>query len=131
MNISIEFIEHEEQRYDTPGDWFYTPTHDLVIRVSKMGDLRYQYLMAVHELVECLLCVSEGITQKEVDKFDIQWRRHNLADGTPITEPGEDPKAPYHEQHVVAENIERIVAQAMAVHWPSYGTEVDLLSTAR
>lgn len=131
MKITIEFIEHEDQRYDTPGDWFFTPSHDMVLRVSKMGDRRYEYLTAIHELVEVLLCSVEGITQKEVDKFDVQWKPRSLPDGTKITEAGEDPLAPYHEQHVIAELVERTVAAAMAVHWPSYGTEVDSLSTAR
>lgn len=125
MKITIEFIEHKDQRYDTPGDWFYTPADNLVIRVSKLGVPEYEHLIAIHELVEALLCKHDGVRQRAVDRFDTAWKPRVLADGTPIVEPGEDPQCPCHEQHVVAENVERIIAQAMSVHWPSYGHEVD------
>lgn len=127
MKITIEFIEHKDQRYDTPGDWFYTPADNLVIRVSKLDIPEYEHLIAIHELVEALLCKHDGVRQRAVDRFDAAWKPSHLTDGVQITEPGEDVNAPYHEQHVVAEIIERIMAQAMSVHWPSYGHEVDKL----
>lgn len=125
MKITIDFIEHADQRYPTPGDWFFTPSRNLVLRVSKMKDRRYMFLTAIHELVECLLCIEDGVTQENVDKFDAAWKPSQLTDATQILEPGDDPRAPYHEQHVVAEICERIVAQAMSVHWPTYGAEID------
>jgi hypothetical protein len=125
MKITIEFIDHEDQRYDTPGDWFYTPSGNLIVRISQTEIPEYNNLMAIHELVEALLCAHDGVRQRAVDRFDAAWKPRRLADGTPILECGEDPEAPYHEQHVVAEQVERIAAQAMAVHWPSYAHVID------
>jgi hypothetical protein len=40
------------------------------------------------------------------------------------TEPGDDPRAPYHKQHVFAENIERLLAAELGVDWSAYDKEV-------
>jgi hypothetical protein len=131
MKITIEFIPHEDQRYNTIGDWFFEPPSKpsggryMVIKVSTMKDRRHMYLVAVHELVEALICQEDGISQLMVDKFDVQWKRPHLTDDVQINEPGEDPRAPYHEQHVQAENIERILAAALCVHWQTYAAQVD------
>jgi hypothetical protein len=38
--------------------------------------------------------------------------------------PGDDPRAPYHKQHVFAENIERLLAAELGVDWSAYDKEV-------
>ena len=71
MNVKIVTIPHEEQRYPTVGDWVVNGDN-LYISVSKMSDPRYELLVAVHELVEVLLCKERGISQVLVDKFDME-----------------------------------------------------------
>jgi hypothetical protein len=124
MKIIIETIPHNKQRYPTVGDWFLEG-EVLHIKVSKLSNWRREALVAVHELVETILCSHDGVTQEEVDKFDKAFE----AARTPgnVEEPGDDPSAPYRKQHGIATGIERILAAALDVNWKDYEEELDLL----
>jgi hypothetical protein len=114
--IRIRFIPQSEQRYDTCGDWF-SKDGTLHIFASEMQDARYQHLVAVHELVEALACNVDGVSQEAVDAFD-------MGAGAVIEEPGNDPAAPYHKQHMAATAIERLLAEALGVDWTAYDAAV-------
>lgn len=73
MNITIQTILHEQQAYDTPGNWRFDQNGNLLIEVSAMGDWRYELLVALHELIEVGICKHRGISQEAVDAFDIQY----------------------------------------------------------
>lgn len=122
MKIVIETIPHQDQRYTTVGDWFSDPDGTLHIKVSELSDWRREALIAVHELVEVLLCKNAGILQVDVDKFDKNWKPH---DG--IEEPGDDPEAPYENQHNMAMGIEQTLAAAFGIKWHDYEKELDEL----
>lgn len=126
MRITIETIPHDQHRYPTVGDWFYDDSGDLVIRVSKMSDWRREMLVAVHELVEVLTCKNDGVSQEEVDKFDIEFEK-NRPEGDVESEPGDEPNAPYVNQHCLATGIERILAQQWGVKWNEYADEIESL----
>lgn len=114
--IRIRFIPQAEQRYDTCGDW--TIENDiLTILVSSMADQRHQQLVAVHELVEALVCNVDGVTQEAVDAFD-------MGPGADLDEPGNSPDAPYRDQHAIATEIEMQLAAAMHVDWAEYDAAV-------
>jgi|GEM_PF-1357870 hypothetical protein len=111
--IRLRVLPHRAQRYDTEGDWIW---HDqgLEIRISReVGeqDPRYGLLLFVHELIEALLCRAGGITTACVDAFDLAH---------PGTEPGEDPAAPYYQQHMSAEAAERALADSLGLDWQDY-----------
>lgn len=125
MNVSVKVIPHAEQRYRTPGDWFFEADGGLHIRISALGDWRYETLIAVHELVEVVLCKKRGITQEQVDAFDQNYERErDEGFHKPEDEPGDDPSAPYHREHGVATGIERILAAALGVAWADYAAAV-------
>lgn len=114
--IVIDMIPHKDQRYPTLGDWQFCPVGDateLRIRVSQTGDTRSDVLIAVHELVEAILCRAHKIRQEDVDRWD-------MGPGKSLEEPGADPKAPYHAEHMFAEQIERLVADAMHFLWAQH-----------
>lgn len=123
MNIHIEIIPHGQQRYPTVGDWFFDDKGDLTIRVSKLSDWRREALIAVHELVEVLICKNEGIRQEEVDTFDKEFEEKRLPDNE--DEPGDEPTAPYVRQHCIATGIERILAAELDVCWKDYENELN------
>lgn len=125
MNVIIETIPHKDQRYETPGDWFYDKNGDLHIRVSKMSDWRFEVCMAVHELVEVLLCKQAGISQQAVDKFDMEFEK-NRKKGS-LDEPGDSDKAPYRIQHGIACGVERILGTLLGISWNKYANEVETL----
>lgn len=121
MKILIETIPHDKQRYPTVGDWYYDgPADDQIlhIRVSELGDWRYNALVALHELVEVLACKHAGVTQWNVDEFDIEYEK-NRPEGDD-SEPGDSPQAPYRRQHCLATGIERILCAELGIDWATY-----------
>ncbi len=125
LPISIKTIPHSEQRYSTCGDWFYDEEKTLCIRVSRMEDARYEFLVSLHELVEVKLCEWCGVSQKAVDDFDMAYEK-NRAEGDE-SEPGDSPSAPYRVQHCLATGVERTVAAVMGVDWKSYEAAINAL----
>lgn len=121
MKIHIETIPHHMQRYPTVGDWFVDDTGTLQIKVSDMGNKDYEHLVALHELVEVLLCQKRGITTEEVDQFDKQFEKDREAGlHTDDEEAGDDPKAPYRKEHFFATNIEALMSAELGVDWKEY-----------
>jgi hypothetical protein len=125
LKIIIETIPHATHRYPTVGDWFYDDEGVLHIKVSNLSDWRREMLVAVHELVEVLTCKHDGVTQGEVDKFDLDFENHRHPDND--DEPGDDVSAPYKFQHCLATGIERILAQQWGVTWKAYEDELESL----
>ncbi len=125
MKIVIETIPHETHRYPTCGDWWYDPDGTLQIRVSNLSDPRYEALIAVHELVEVLICKHEGIETETVDKFDKEFEAKREPDN--FDEPGDEPTAPYVKQHCIATGVERILAAELGVSWKTYEEELEKL----
>jgi len=125
MNISIKTIPHKDHRYPTVGDWWYNKDGSIEIRISKMDNWRYECLVAVHELVEILICKHCKVTQKKVDKFDIMFEKEREQGlHTDTEEPGDDPDAPYKFQHGIATGVERILAVMLGVCWRAYEQKI-------
>jgi|GEM_PF-1935914 len=112
---NIDTIPHRDQRYDTCGDWFQEGAR-MMIRVSSMGERRYEFLVGIHELVEAELCRQMGISEQTVDAWDLA---HEDED-----EPGAMEKCPYREAHLRAEAIERVLANDLGVDWEHYSKTV-------
>ena len=72
LNIEIKTIPDKEQRYDTVGDYWKKDGVD-EIRVSSISNRQYEFLIAIHEMVEQFLCESAGITDEEITKFDFPF----------------------------------------------------------
>lgn len=117
MKIIINTIGHRDQRYKTIGDWVIEDNGDIEIFVSDLGDWRYNYLLALHELVESALCKDRKIPQKLVDQYDIARPDDD--------EPGDNSDAPYHKEHMIASAIERTMCQFMGINWNKYEEAMD------
>lgn len=117
--MSCSTIPHSHQRYDTVGDW-QAAGGDITIRVSKLSDPRYEKLVALHEVVEALLCKWTGISEESVD----EWDRTFTPEGG---EPGDDRNCPYHAQHTIASVVERLAADLLGVDWNLYLASLDTL----
>jgi len=121
MRIVVETIPHKSQRYPTVGDWQVKPD-GLHITVSKMNDQRYEFLIAMHETIEAYLAIHAGVSPEGVDRFDKAYEARRKAGDD--SEPGDDPRAPYHREHVFATKIERLLAVELGVNWRDYDREV-------
>jgi hypothetical protein len=122
MNINIQTIPHSLQRYETMGDWWFDSSGTLQIRVSEMGVVKYEILIALHEAVEAILCTGEGMDSKVLDDFDQRFEalREREPDLLGLQEPGDMVSAPYHKQHTTANAVEHFAADAMGVDFQSY-----------
>src|SRR5258708_37035312 len=99
LSVHIKTIPHNKQRYPTVGDWVFK-NGTLEMRISEMSDWRYEFLVAFHEFAEAMICKHQGITQKDVDKFDIKFEQDRKSGKyTEDEEPGDAPKAPYYREH--------------------------------
>jgi hypothetical protein len=123
ITITITTVPHDRQRYPTVGDWVFDKDNVLSVRVSEMGNPNYEFLVALHELIEAWLCREKGITTSQVDTFDLAF----VGDG----EPGDDPSSPYHEMHQLATQIEERVANALDIDWQLYDTTLARLGEGK
>jgi hypothetical protein len=111
MKVVVTVIPHADQRYPTLGDWVFGDDV-LTIAVSDTGDPKMNFLIGLHEQVEAMLCLERGIAEEAVSAFDIT--------NADLDDPGLDPRAPYHREHLFAEHVERRVAAELGVDWAAY-----------
>jgi len=125
VKINIEIIPHDQHRYPTVGDWWFEEDGTLQVRASEMSDPKYSWCVILHELIEVLLCHLKGISTKEVDDFDKAYEAKRGEDD--VSEPGDDLRAPYHEEHVIASIAERAIAFSLGIDWNQYNDEIEAL----
>lgn len=125
LNIQIKTIPDKVQRYNTVGDYYGEIANNEIVNISNMGDWRYEFLTALHELIESSLCRKRGITREMIDAFDFEYEK-NRKEGD-ASEPGDDPTSPYYNEHQFATKIEKMTADELGVDWNEYGKIVDKL----
>jgi hypothetical protein len=107
----MKVIPHAEQRYDTIGDYWEDADGTWQFRVSDLGDWRYNYTVLLHEFLEYALTKQAGISEQSILNFDLA-----VPVNSPYADdPGFDPAAPYHKEHVFADSIERLMAPGLGI----------------
>lgn len=114
--VTITVTDPSAMRYRTVGDWQVSGDH-LSIQIADSGDARYNLLVALHELIEVMLCHRDGVTTEMVDQYDLAHQDDD--------DPGLNPDAPYHDQHMIAFAIEILCAKALGVDWRAYTLALD------
>lgn len=128
LNLHIQTIDHYHHRYDTVGDYFFDPELQVQkILVSDMNNWEYEFLVAMHELVEQALCRKRGIEEEEITAFDTEYECKRPPWDSE-SEPGDSRRAPYHKEHTIATAIERLLAEALGVNWLEYEKTITKLS---
>lgn len=125
MKIEITSIPHKDQDYETPGNYGGRFPSNFWIKVSKMRDWRYMFLVALHELIESALCHHRSIKNKDITAFDKRFEA--LREPGNDDEPGFDKTCPYRAEHAFATRIERIMAKELGVDWVAYDKTVSSL----
>lgn len=118
MDILITTIPHKHQRYDTAGD-YQDFGYRWLLTVSKLPDWRMEAALVIHELVEMFLTKHRGITWEEVDRFDIEHPE--------LDDPGADPRAPYHLEHLASEQLEKQMCLLLGLDWDQHQAILDAL----
>ncbi len=123
MNTHIISTHHADQRYNTLGDYWTDKDGATHIIVSAMKDWRYEFLIALHELVEEALTRHRGIAEPDIMAYD---EAHPES-----ADPGMEPDAPYHREHVAATALEMLVADMLGVKWSDYEKACDEVAYAQ
>ena len=134
LDISIKTLRHSRQRYQTCGDYYEQDGQER-IRVSDLGNWKYELLIAVHELLEDYLCKDRKISEGDITEFDVCYEEARDAGlealcgckPTKTSEPGNDKHAPYYKEHKFATQIEKLLAIALKVDWKKYDRAVSEL----
>jgi hypothetical protein len=146
--IEIQVIPHNEQRYETCGDWV-VEGDKLTVFASDLApssngdDLVAEYgplLVGLHEAIEAILCCRRGIKQEDVDAFDKDFEKARAETGSVAKfhfrgrtlaideEPGDQEDAPYFREHQFATNVEFLIAHELGVNPGRYEEAVNELS---
>lgn len=135
MNYRIKTIPHNEQKYETAGDYYSSAedssdavTAPVVTRnifVSEMGNPDYEFLVAIHEFVESYLVAKKGLSDEEITKFDEEFEKDRKPGN--LDEPGDSLSAPYRKEHRIATTIEKTAAHLLGVDWNDYERAVNSL----
>lgn len=120
--VIITVPASKQRPFCNPGDYFWNKNGQLIIKVTEMNNWKYSQLVALHELVETQLIIDHGINRNLVDSFDFNWK---YVEGSGIEEPGDDPKCPYHKEHLTALQIEHIFANSLGVNWDNYNKQIE------
>jgi hypothetical protein len=125
LKFDCETISHSQQRYPTVGDYATDSFGTTHFKISDVGNWKYEFLVAVHEVIEKYLCKAATIMEIDIDTFDLEYEKNRKPQD--VDEPGNDPKAPYYRQHQVATFIEKQLAREMGVDWDEYEKTLDNL----
>ena len=119
--IQVDIITHKSQKYDTAGDYEQMRDGRWVLSISRLTDWRYEACILIHELVEMCLTKHHNVDWKDIDIFDIS------GEGKDHPDPGTLPSAPYHNEHILATQLEKKFAKMLGVDWKKYNEELDSL----
>ena len=112
MQIAITMIPGDRQAPAVARDWSFVGPEALEVRLPESDDWRYPAGRLIRALIEAFLCKAARVSREEIDAFDHGF----TGDG----EPGCDPNAPYHREHMLAELIERQFISNVGCEWRQY-----------
>ena len=117
MDYAIRTIPHEDQRYNSPGDYRFREYGVVLfectdITVSDLGNEDYSFLVALHEFIEEHLTRKRGIPENVIYQWDID---HSESD-----DPGSIDGCPYFAEHAFAMYIEKQVCSKLGIDWNEY-----------
>jgi hypothetical protein len=120
MKIVISVIPHNEQRYNTVGDWQFALNGDLLINVSDLGNDYYNYLVARHEMDEAILCRRFHVDEEEVTKYDLA--NPDTAGNDTLSDNLDSPYFDYHNDALASEWQ---FGRLLGVDWADYTLAVE------
>ena len=112
-------------RADQCGDWRILGDREVWGCAAEMEDWRSEVAVIIHEVIEALLCQEAGVWDAEVTAFDENFERERAEGKHSATdEAGDDPNAPYREQHGKATMVEMAVCVALGLDWDDHEKNV-------
>jgi hypothetical protein len=112
MKIEMNIKPLNKLRYKTLGDFYYREDGTLVIETADIGNPIYNKLILIHELIEQTLTEELDIEEPDIKMFD---ELHPDAD-----DPGMLVDAPYGDQHLLADAVERLMLSHLGIPYQYY-----------
>ena len=105
--------------YPDIGDWMVNEDNSpALICAADTGDDISNAGILLHEIIEALLCWVHGVKEEDVTEFDQNFFvRQANGEIAQDKAPGDDPSAPYHTWHLVAERFEREFIVQAGMMW--------------
>jgi hypothetical protein len=103
-DIHIKIIPYAEMRYPSLGD-YWIDGDNIEVRISgnrKNGEALDEREIAgiiLHELTELFIVLHRGIDMDAITVYDKAYKG---------SDPGTNPKAPYHREHMTAMEVEEL-----------------------
>ena len=126
MEITLKSVEPRKVRANQCGDWHWGADGSLLVSVRNDLSKNTQLLIALHEFIEAILCKKAGISDAQVTGFDIAFElereagKHKEDD-----ENGDDPRAPYHQEHINATAMEMFMCSMLGLTWKEHSKEIE------
>jgi hypothetical protein len=89
------------------------------VEIQELNDEDYEFLLAIHCLVENKLIEKRKINKSDIDEFEKSYYSNMKISGLQ-DDPGDDPSSPYHNEHLFATFIEMQIAKEMNISWKSF-----------
>ena len=106
-SIHIHITQNPKDiRNEGIGDWWEPNNGAYQIMALDLGDDDSTAAVGIHEFIEQRLCEKHGIPEAVVNAWDAAHEGD---------EPGDDPEAPYHKEHMLATMVEDVVRKALGV----------------
>jgi hypothetical protein len=122
-DIWIKTIPAKDQRYITAGD-YYEKDGEIHFKITNQANEDYEFMIAVHELIEEYLIRKAGLTHKQIDDYDFAWEEKEKKGLTKASQPGDEEDCPYKDQHVFATIIEGLLATQLGIDFQKYDKEI-------
>lgn len=122
LNCVIRVVPAIFQEYPTAGNYQISECGTTLIFITEQVNRDYEFLISIHEQIECFLTKLRGIKEKDIMKFDLAYeKKRRVGDNS---EPGDDKSSPYRKEHQFATMIEKIVAHELGIDWNKYESEI-------
>ena len=96
------------------------------IEATETDNPIYSKLILIHELIECVLVEAAGIPEPAINAFDSEFEaRIQRGEIMENAEPGDALDAPYRAQHLVADQVEKLLCDHLGISFEDYSSAID------
>jgi hypothetical protein len=128
LKINIEVIAHKDQRCGMTGNWWTDEDGIIQMRISRMGDIRYEMMHVVHEVKELAVSITDPVAMddKITDAYDDSFleARAKSPDRPGYGEPGFGKGCPYGKGHHAGTADEMLLCAIYGINWNDYDQRV-------
>jgi len=133
LKINIRTKPVQRLRFKDVADYYFiiSPVEEdkvLKITVAEMENPDYEFLVALHEFIESYLLVRKNTDLNKIDEWEERFGKERKEGKRPQNAiAGEQEDCPYKEEHKIATEIEKKMAEYLEVDWQEYDKYLEKL----